>query len=122
MKRSEALSVTTPNPARCTNFEVAQLLLGLILMADFAQGLDASKLILAETVRFQSSCGICSSTPAHARSHIQLLSFIISPYAAPAYNFPLFLFGLYVQESQEAAPRLLQVASSIFSQPTSIYI
>lgn len=30
----------------------AQPLLGLILMADFAQGLDASKLILAETVRF----------------------------------------------------------------------
>ncbi|KAI0285302.1 hypothetical protein BGY98DRAFT_945253 [Russula aff. rugulosa BPL654] len=56
-------------------------------MADFAQGLDASKLILAET----------------------LLSFIISPYTAPPYNFPLFLFGLYVQESQEAAPRLLQV-------------
>jgi hypothetical protein len=27
-------------------------LFGLILMADFAQGLDASKLILAETVRF----------------------------------------------------------------------
>ncbi|KAF8506706.1 hypothetical protein F5888DRAFT_1644641 [Russula emetica] len=56
-------------------------------MADFAQGLDASKLILAET----------------------LLSFIITPYTAPSYNFPLFLFGLYVQESQEAAPRLLQV-------------
>ncbi|KAI0001629.1 hypothetical protein BJV77DRAFT_938128 [Russula vinacea] len=55
-------------------------------MADFAQGLDASKLILAET----------------------LLSFIISPFTAPPYNFPLFLFGLYVQESQEAAPRLLQ--------------
>jgi hypothetical protein len=30
----------------------AQPLLGLILMADLAQGLDASKLILAETVRF----------------------------------------------------------------------
>ncbi|KAF8481954.1 hypothetical protein DFH94DRAFT_691588 [Russula ochroleuca] len=55
-------------------------------MADFAQGLDASKLILAET----------------------LLSFIISPFTAPPYNFPLFLFGLYVQESQDAAPRLLQ--------------
>jgi hypothetical protein len=36
---------------RSPNFKVAQPLLGLTLMADFAQGLDASKLILAETVR-----------------------------------------------------------------------
>ena len=46
----------------CTNFKVAQPLFGLTPMADFAQGLDASKLILAETVRFFSnSCGDCSS-------------------------------------------------------------
>jgi hypothetical protein len=39
-------------PTVCVNFKVAQPLFGLTLMADFAQGLDASKLILAETVRF----------------------------------------------------------------------
>ena len=43
----------------------------LILMADFAQGLDASKLILAETVRLSNSCGICGGfTPAHTRTFI----------------------------------------------------
>ncbi|KAI0296210.1 hypothetical protein BC826DRAFT_247556 [Russula brevipes] len=58
-------------------------------MADFLQGLDASKLILFEAA----------------------LSFITSPFTSPAYNFPIFLFGLYVQESQEAAPPLLQAFS-----------
>ncbi|KAI0308196.1 hypothetical protein B0F90DRAFT_1620810 [Multifurca ochricompacta] len=58
-------------------------------MADFIQGLDASKLILAEAV----------------------LSFLVSPFTAPAYNLPIFLFGIYAQESQEAAPILLQAFS-----------
>ncbi|KAI9512576.1 hypothetical protein F5148DRAFT_973375 [Russula earlei] len=58
-------------------------------MADFVQGLDASKLIFVETV----------------------LSFTISPFNSPAYNLPIFLFGLYVQESQEVAPRSLQAFS-----------
>ncbi|KAI0003669.1 hypothetical protein BJV74DRAFT_764039 [Russula compacta] len=60
-------------------------------MADLVQGLDTSKLIIAETV----------------------LSFAISPFTSPAYNLPIFLFGLYVQESQEAAARLLQVFSAL---------
>jgi hypothetical protein len=51
----------TTSTGATNNFKVAQSILGLILMADFAQGLDASKLILAETVRFPNSCGICSS-------------------------------------------------------------
>jgi hypothetical protein len=90
-------------------------------MADFAQGLDASKLILAETVRiFQLSAVFVVHPSSH--THTQMLSFIISPYSAPPYNFPLFLFGLYVQESQEAAPRLLQLASIIFSQLTSFIL
>ncbi|KAI0275059.1 hypothetical protein BC834DRAFT_28103 [Gloeopeniophorella convolvens] len=58
-------------------------------MADFIQTLDASKLILAEAV----------------------LSFVISPYSAPTYNLPIFLFGIYAQESQEAAALSLQVFS-----------
>jgi len=40
---------------------------------------------------------------------LQVLSFAISPFASPAYNLPIFLFGLYVQESQEAAHLSLQV-------------
>ncbi|KAH9081663.1 hypothetical protein EDB83DRAFT_2512519 [Lactarius deliciosus] len=40
-------------------------------MADFVQGLDASKLILAEAA----------------------LSFVVSPFSAPAYNLPIFLFA-----------------------------
>jgi hypothetical protein len=58
-------------------------------MADFIQGLDASKLILAEAA----------------------LSFVVSPFSAPAYNLPIFLFGLYVQGSQEATPLSLQAFS-----------
>ncbi|KAH9065754.1 hypothetical protein EDB87DRAFT_1593000 [Lactarius vividus] len=58
-------------------------------MADFVQGLDASKLILAEAA----------------------LSFVVSPFSAPAYNLPIFLFGLYVQGSQDATPLSLQAFS-----------
>jgi len=50
-------------------------------MADFLQGLDPGKLVLAETV----------------------LAFISSPFASPPYNFPLFLFGSYIHESSEAS-------------------
>jgi len=58
-------------------------------MADFAQNLDASKLIFVEAV----------------------LSFVISPFTSAPYNLPIFLFGLYVQESQEVLPRSLQAFS-----------
>jgi len=60
-------------------------------MTDFARGLDASKLILVEAV----------------------LSFVVSPFTAPAYNLPVFLFGLYVQESQEASHLSLQTFSGL---------
>ncbi|KAH8102664.1 hypothetical protein BXZ70DRAFT_1006572 [Cristinia sonorae] len=49
-------------------------------MAEFIQALDPSKLLLAESV----------------------LSFATTPFTAPLYNFPLFLFGVYAQENQEA--------------------
>ncbi|THH34028.1 hypothetical protein EUX98_g89 [Antrodiella citrinella] len=48
-------------------------------MGDFIQALDPLKLVFTETV----------------------LSFAITPFNAPLYNFPLFLFGVYAQESQE---------------------
>ncbi|KAI4526833.1 hypothetical protein EV122DRAFT_276722 [Schizophyllum commune] len=51
---------------------------------DFVQGLDPSKLVLAETA----------------------LSFLLSPFAAPPYNLPIFLFGAYAQENAEAAQSL----------------
>ncbi|KAM6498120.1 hypothetical protein JOM56_006068 [Amanita muscaria] len=47
---------------------------------DFIQRLDPSKLVLTETV----------------------LSFALSLFTAPPYNLPIFLFGLYLQESTEA--------------------
>ncbi|KAF8552663.1 hypothetical protein OG21DRAFT_1498269 [Imleria badia] len=53
-------------------------------MADFIQGLDPGKLILGGAV----------------------LSFILSPFAAPAYNLPIFLFGALVHESSDAAQSL----------------
>ncbi|THH17004.1 hypothetical protein EW146_g3726 [Bondarzewia mesenterica] len=59
-------------------------------MADFVQGLDPSRLVLVETV----------------------LSFVVSPFIAPSYNFPIFLFGLYAQENTEAVLSL-QVFSAL---------
>ncbi|EIM83305.1 uncharacterized protein STEHIDRAFT_62956 [Stereum hirsutum FP-91666 SS1] len=53
-------------------------------MADFIQALDPSRLVLMETV----------------------LSFVISPFTAPAYNLPIFLFGIYAQENTEAVQSL----------------
>ncbi|KAI0047840.1 hypothetical protein FA95DRAFT_1186724 [Auriscalpium vulgare] len=49
-------------------------------MADFVQGLDPSKLVLAEIA----------------------LTFTIAAFSSPAYNLPIFLFGLYAQENTEA--------------------
>ncbi|KAF9056167.1 hypothetical protein BJ165DRAFT_1398899 [Panaeolus papilionaceus] len=64
---------------------------------DFVQTLDPSKLVLGGTV----------------------LSFILSAAVAPAYNFPLFLFGCYAQENTDAAQSIqtftgLLGASAIF--------
>jgi len=49
-------------------------------MAEFVQNLEPGNLVLIETV----------------------LSFAISPFSAPSYNLPLFLFGVYAQESAES--------------------
>ncbi|PFH54483.1 hypothetical protein AMATHDRAFT_134750 [Amanita thiersii Skay4041] len=51
---------------------------------DFVQRLDPFKLLLMETV----------------------LSFCMTLSSSPPYNFPLFLFGFYVQENAEAAQSL----------------
>ncbi|KAI0778187.1 hypothetical protein BD413DRAFT_446769, partial [Trametes elegans] len=53
-------------------------------MADFIQSLDPSKLVLVGTG----------------------LSFITSAFVAPAYNLPIFLFGVYAQEATEAIQSL----------------
>lgn len=37
---------------------------------------------------------------------LQILSFILSPFAAPAYNLPIFLFGTLVHESSDAPQSL----------------
>ncbi|KAG9311261.1 hypothetical protein JVU11DRAFT_8346 [Chiua virens] len=49
-------------------------------MADFMQGLDPGKLILSGAT----------------------LAFLISPFSAPSYNLPIFLFGALVHESSDA--------------------
>ncbi|PBK96484.1 hypothetical protein ARMGADRAFT_1138712 [Armillaria gallica] len=51
---------------------------------DFVQGLDPSKLLLGGAV----------------------LSFVVSAFSAPIYNFPLFLYGLYGQENTESVSAL----------------
>ncbi|RDB29491.1 hypothetical protein Hypma_015514 [Hypsizygus marmoreus] len=51
---------------------------------DFIQGLDPSKLVLAETV----------------------LSFALSPFSAPPYNLAIFLFGTYAQENTDGVQSL----------------
>ncbi|KIK94352.1 hypothetical protein PAXRUDRAFT_828066 [Paxillus rubicundulus Ve08.2h10] len=61
-------------------------------MADFFQGLDPGKLVLGGTV----------------------LSFITSPFTAPVYNLPIFLFGTIVQESSDAV-QSLKVFSGLLS-------
>ncbi|KAF7436825.1 hypothetical protein PC9H_003658 [Pleurotus ostreatus] len=53
-------------------------------MADFVQNLDPSKLVLGGTA----------------------LSFLLSPFAAPPYNLPIFLFGIYAQENTEGVQSL----------------
>ncbi|KAL4069613.1 hypothetical protein V8B97DRAFT_599788 [Scleroderma yunnanense] len=49
-------------------------------MADFVQGLDPAKLILAGTV----------------------LAFVVSPFSVPAYNLPILLFGTFAHECNDA--------------------
>ncbi|KAJ7293584.1 hypothetical protein C8J57DRAFT_1211068 [Mycena rebaudengoi] len=58
---------------------------------DFVQGLDPGKLIL----------GLTS------------LSFIISPFSAPPYNFPLFLFGLLAQQQESSDGQALQIFTAM---------
>jgi hypothetical protein len=77
-------------------------------MADFVRGLDASKLILAEAVRVY----LCGSRGRCNSGNLQVLSFAISPFNSPVYNLPVFLFGLYVQESHEASHLSLQTVGS----------
>ncbi|KAJ7597045.1 hypothetical protein C8J56DRAFT_1159029 [Mycena floridula] len=51
---------------------------------DFIQNLDPSKLVLVQTI----------------------LSFLLAPFAAPPYNFPLFLFGTYSQDNADSESSL----------------
>ncbi|KAK0210433.1 hypothetical protein DFS33DRAFT_293062 [Desarmillaria ectypa] len=66
---------------------------------DFVQGLDPSKLLLGGAV---NSPILCTSLT----NNIQVLSFTVSAFSAPFYNFPLFLYGLYGQENTESVSAL----------------
>ncbi|KAJ7492611.1 hypothetical protein FB451DRAFT_540044 [Mycena latifolia] len=58
---------------------------------DYVQGLDPSKLTLALTA----------------------LSFLISPFAAPVYNLPIFLFGTLAQQQEGSDPQALQTFTGL---------
>ena len=47
------------------------------------------------------------------------LSFFISPFTAPSYNLPVFLFGVYAQDS-EANQSLRLVCLSIFGKHDNV--
>ena len=57
-------------------------------MADFAQGLDASKMILAETVRFSNFCGYMWFTLAHTPIRYGTHAHSCSPSSSP-HTLPL---------------------------------
>lgn len=61
-------------------------------MADYFQSLDPRSLVVLETG----------------------LSFLISPFTAPSYNLPIFLFGVYAQESAESNQSLRLVRMLFF--------
>ncbi|KAL5495256.1 hypothetical protein ACEPAI_719 [Sanghuangporus weigelae] len=66
-------------------------------MADYLQSLDPRSLVILEAG----------------------LSFIISPFTSPTYNLPIFLFGVYAQESTESNQSLrlftgLVASSAVF--------
>lgn len=83
-------------------------------MADFIQALDPSKLILAEAVSSDARWdGNIAKRP--YLCCLQVLSFAIVPFSSPVYNFPLFLFGTYAQDSQEATESLKLVSTIIES-------
>ncbi|KAJ7103525.1 hypothetical protein B0H15DRAFT_1017227 [Mycena belliarum] len=58
---------------------------------DFVEGLDPSKLTLGLTT----------------------LSFLISPFSAPVYNLPIFLFGTLAQQQEGSDPQALQTFTGL---------
>lgn len=86
---------------------------------DFVQALDPSKLVLAGTVSQPGP----SNFIVPQTYLLQAVSFLLSPFASPSYNLPIFLFGCYAQENAEALQSLqtvsnVQSASSPLLLPT----
>lgn len=73
---------------------------------DFVQGLDPSKLVLAETVWTWLLNALEFQTH---RIISQVLSFLLSPFSSPPYNLAIFLFGIYAQENSESVQALQTV-------------
>jgi hypothetical protein len=92
--------------------QVGQSLHGLALMADFAQGLDASKLILAETVRFSNSSAIfvVNSAPALIAALIHHKSI-----HCPSVQLPPLSFWSICTREPRGGPSLTSSGKSIFS-------
>ena len=99
-RTAKRLDVHVSPQRYCTNpitSKSRRPVLGFILMADFAQGLDASKMILAETVRFSNFCGYLWFTPANipiwydTHAHPYSCSLSSSPHTLPLRTtFPSF--------------------------------
>jgi len=79
-------------------------------MADFVQGLDPGKLVLSGAVRLPIPFSFVQSSP---RPVPQVLSFVLGPFAAPAYNLPIFLFGALAHENSDAVLSLKLVRPHI---------
>jgi hypothetical protein len=72
-------------------------------MAEFLQALDPSKLVLVGTVR------AIHPSILHFLTSYQGVAFLMSPFTAPPYNLPIFLFGTIAQEVPEASRSLTTV-------------
>jgi hypothetical protein len=88
-------------------------------MADFAQGLDASKLILAETVRPFQLCGICGSPQLTHTHHIAAL-LRHQPIHSPSIQFPPLSLWYICAREPRSGPSLTPNGMLFFSSPTFI--
>lgn len=80
-------------------------------MADFIQNLDPKSLVTIGAVRLFFRCSI----DVIMTRTTQGIAFVVSPFTAPTYNFPLYLFGVYAQESTDATQSLKLVCNVLLN-------
>lgn len=80
-------------------------------MAEFIQNLDPRNIIVIEAV----SASLRLFCKEKVLKPPQVLSFVTTPFVAPSYNLPIFLFGVYAIESVESNQSL-----KLVSRPASV--